>query len=618
MRLVGGRFRWWTIVAIVVLAFAAAVPAMAQTGPGGETEIVGTVRDAHGDDFADGHEVDQHYVLDTPSGRVRVVLPDGEALNPGQQARLRGHYNGAAFVVASHGVSAAGGGGSGAGTSSADSTAVAAVTGTKTVAVLLLNFSNDTSQPWTGSTVRGVVFDNSNSVNAYYQDSSDGQLGLAGDVYGWYTIPSDNSGCAWSSWGDQARTAATNAGVNLANYQYVVYAWPYTSTCAWSGLGYLPGTLSYINGAMTLRTVSHELGHNFGVHHASAESCTDAGVRVTLSASCSSSEYGDPFSVMGSASTRLHHNWHRAQLGFTDAGQTISTSGDYLLAPADSTGATRLLRIARSDGTYYQLEFRQPTGIFDNFAATDPAVNGVTIRVAPNPTTIVQSQLLDATPDTTTFADSPLAVGRTFADPFTGMQITTKSVSPSGATVTVAFVPDTTLPSTPTDLTATAKSTSSIALAWTASTDNVGVAGYRILRGGVQIGTTTSTSYADTGLSPATAYTYQVVAYDAAGNVSPAAQASATTFTPDTQAPSAPANLKASVAKSGVSFSWTASTDNVAVTGYQILRNGVVVKTVTGTTTTDKPRRGTYTYTVKAYDAAGNVSGASNTVTVTV
>ena len=102
---------------------------------------------------------------------------------------------------------------------------------TKTIAVIMLNFSNDTSQPWTASTVRGVVFDNPDSVNQYYQDTSNGQLTLSGDVFGWYTIPSDNSGCAYGTWGSQAYTAATNAGVNLSSYQYVVYAFPSASSC---------------------------------------------------------------------------------------------------------------------------------------------------------------------------------------------------------------------------------------------------------------------------------------------------------------------------------------------------------------------------------------------------
>jgi chitodextrinase len=80
---------------------------------------------------------------------------------------------------------------------------------------------------------------------------------------------------------------------------------------------------------------------------------------------------------------------------------------------------------------------------------------------------------------------------------------------------------DTTAPSTPTGLTATAVSSSQINLSWTASTDNTGVAGYKIYRAGAQIGTVTSgTTYQSTGLSPATTYSYTVAAYDAAGNTS--------------------------------------------------------------------------------------------------
>lgn len=78
-------------------------------------------------------------------------------------------------------------------------------------------------------------------------------------------------------------------------------------------------------------------------------------------------------------------------------------------------------------------------------------------------------------------------------------------------------------PSIPAGLVTTAASSTEIGLAWSAATDNVGVAGYRVMRGGVQIATvTTATVYRDKGLTPATAYTYAVAAYDAAGNVSAA------------------------------------------------------------------------------------------------
>ncbi len=101
---------------------------------------------------------------------------------------------------------------------------------------------------------------------------------------------------------------------------------------------------------------------------------------------------------------------------------------------------------------------------------------------------------------------------------------TTPSGTPAGSADNVA-------PSTPTNLSATAMSSSQINLVWTASTDNVGVAGYRIYRGGVQVGTSTTPAYTHAGLTPSTNYSYTVSAYDAAGNNSPqSASANATTM----------------------------------------------------------------------------------------
>lgn len=89
---------------------------------------------------------------------------------------------------------------------------------------------------------------------------------------------------------------------------------------------------------------------------------------------------------------------------------------------------------------------------------------------------------------------------------------------------------DTQAPTAPTGVTATAKTSGSVSLSWTASTDNTGVTGYNVFRNGVQVGSTATTSYTDTGLSASTAYSYTVKAKDAAGNVSAASGAlSATT-----------------------------------------------------------------------------------------
>ena len=85
----------------------------------------------------------------------------------------------------------------------------------------------------------------------------------------------------------------------------------------------------------------------------------------------------------------------------------------------------------------------------------------------------------------------------------------------------VEYQIDNTAPSMPTGLTATAQSSSQINLSWSAATDNVAVAGYRVYRNGTQVATSTGTTYSNTGLTAGTTYSYTVAAYDTAGNVSP-------------------------------------------------------------------------------------------------
>jgi chitodextrinase len=103
-------------------------------------------------------------------------------------------------------------------------------------------------------------------------------------------------------------------------------------------------------------------------------------------------------------------------------------------------------------------------------------------------------------------------------------------------TVSAVFT-DLTPPSLPTNLVTTAVGITQINLSWNASTDAVGVKGYKIYRGGTLIATTTNTgtTYSDTGLTPSTVYTYTIAAYDAAGNTSSVTVGvSGTTQTPKT------------------------------------------------------------------------------------
>ncbi len=195
--------------------------------------------------------------------------------------------------------------------------------------------------------------------------------------------------------------------------------------------------------------------------------------------------------------------------------------------------------------------------------------------------------------------------------------------APTTVTVSNGATADTTPPTSPSNLTAAGSSPTQVSLGWTASTDNIGVTGYSILRNGSAIATVGNvTTYADSSVTASTTYSYQVEAIDAAGNVSAASNmASATTpAPPDTSAPTAPTNLVGWAASSSqVNLSWSPSTDNVGIAGYWLYRNGGQVATVTGTTWSDAGVSGstTYSYAVVAFDAAGNTSATSNTVSIT-
>ena len=184
---------------------------------------------------------------------------------------------------------------------------------------------------------------------------------------------------------------------------------------------------------------------------------------------------------------------------------------------------------------------------------------------------------------------------------------------------------DSSPPTTPGGLHTTDVEQSSVSVGWNASTDNVGVAGYRLYQDGVQIGSTATTSFAFSPLACSTGagtalYTFGVAAFDAAGNVSGALSLDQETLPcgsggGDTTPPTTPAGLATSnVGQSSVTLSWLPSTDNVGVTGYILYRDGAQVGTATGTSYafTGLGCGTTYSLAVGATDAAGNVSSPAS------
>ena len=193
-------------------------------------------------------------------------------------------------------------------------------------------------------------------------------------------------------------------------------------------------------------------------------------------------------------------------------------------------------------------------------------------------------------------------------------------VSNTNFTIT-SGVTDTVAPTAPT-LTASGTTQTTTSLSWSGATDNVAVTGYDVYKDGVLLASTASTSYAVSGLTASTTYSFTVKAKDAAGNASVASNAvSVTTSAPvvDTTAPTAPTLSASGTTSTSTNLSWSGATDNIGVTGYDVYRNGTLLGSTASTTyaVTGLTASTTYTFNVRAKDAAGNVSVNSNTVSVT-
>ena len=502
---------------------------------------IGVLEVIHADDFSQRHAL-YWYNLKTKSGTFKIDV--GSAHGPtgagGATVRVTGTRLGRTIVLdksaPSGGVQVIAAAPSSQPRLTRGAAAPVAAPVAKRVAVVLINFSNDTSQPYTPAAAQDIVFDNDNSVANFMTEEARGRITFSGDVFGWFTIAATNEGCAWQTWWNQAQAAVAAAGIDLNAYTNVAYAWPRAGSCGWAGLGYMPGKSSFNNGAFSLRVVAHELSHNFGVAHASTYRCMDGVTPVSLSASCTFNEYGDPFTIMGAGSRYHNQSQQVGELGWLAAGEVVTATpgATYELAPllGGEAGRPKALRVARGDGTWLYLEVRAPAGAyFDDFAPGSPVVSGISIRMTPSagtPTNSpVNSRLIDANPLTATFSDAPLAVGATLTDPLTDITITTVSINADGAIVAVgteAAPVDVTAPSAPSSLTAPTVQPTKVKLTWGSATDDTGVTGYRVSRNGTVVANLSGTTWTDTSVKGGTTYTYQVSARDGAGNWGPSAQ----------------------------------------------------------------------------------------------
>lgn len=180
-------------------------------------------------------------------------------------------------------------------------------------------------------------------------------------------------------------------------------------------------------------------------------------------------------------------------------------------------------------------------------------------------------------------------------------------------------VTDSVAPTAPTQVTVTGSTALSLSLSWTASTDAVGVIEYDVFNGseflGYAAGDKTSVTLYGPSIQPGTTYNLTVKAYDASLNNTASTAVAATTPSVESQKPTIPTNLSSSnVTSTTVPLTWTASTDNVGVKGYDIYDGANLVGQVGATTSytvTGLPPGSQHSFTVKARDAVGNISDAS-------
>src|SRR5439155_684592 len=272
-----------------------------------------------------------------------------------------------------------------------------------------------------------------------------------------------------------ARDAAGNTTTSAAISATVDNAAPIISSVASSSIGSSSGTISWTTNEASDTQVEYGTSLAYG----------------QISALNSAMVTSHNISLIGlSASTLFHH-----RVRSKDGSGNLAVSGDFTFttqAAPDTTPPTVSVTAPANGATV--------SGTVTVSASTSDNVGvaGVQFKLdGANLGAEDTSNSHSVSWNTTAAANGPHTLAAVARDA-AGNTATSAAVN-----VTVSnSVPDTTPPTVPTGLTATAVSLLQINLTWTGSTDNVGVAGYKIYRGGNQVGTSVSTTYSDTGLLP--------------------------------------------------------------------------------------------------------------------
>jgi PKD domain-containing protein/carboxypeptidase family protein len=290
-------------------------------------------------------------------------------------------------------------------------------TGQKTVLYMRVDFSDLAGDPVTVDTAQSTM---DGAVNSFYRDSSYSKTSLVTTVTPLLRMP--HTAAEYLTLGDSqlladARTTARASGFDTANFNLDIVAFAALFD-GYSGKGFVGSKGVWLNGSFGSSVTQHELGHNYGVHHANLWQTTDGSV-IGAGANL---EHGNVFDVMGSGGSRGQFNaWFKSRFDWLTATDytNVTASGTYRIQPIDDATATgqRALKIVKDTTKNYWVEFRQA------YTSNRWAMNGAMLNWGYNTNT--GSHLLDTTPGSSNNQnDAPVLVGRTFSDTVTGIHIT--------------------------------------------------------------------------------------------------------------------------------------------------------------------------------------------------
>jgi hypothetical protein len=445
----------------------------------GRETIEGVLRARVEDDFA-GHRSRTRWSLETPGARFEVFFRDGAPRLSGAPVALRGLRVGDRVAAASA---------SAAGLPAGRSQVVApqcTTTGAQQIAVLQVTTPSNRAFPagFTPAALQQVFFGAStgslasDSLTSYWQEASYGRTSASGQIIGPLALNQDFT-CDQLEALLASAVAAADSSVDFTLFSRVAVVFP-AAVCTTEAFGSIGGAgsigcqsvVSPSKGTLSasaawfpvyplqlvslwLGDVSHELGHNLGLNHASAESFGGAPLGAPGDPGVTA-EYGDPASSMG----QTWASWngmpaigqysapHKSSiLNWLLPGgyQEVRSSGAFTLAPFEAPDGLRALRVLRDAGTgsWLWLEYRQPIGDVDgslsllgNLDGSNPFAGALVHH---------ESQALD--PQHTyllnfnSAAGPVLAAGTSWSDPYSPLTLSVGAPTADGLPVTVSYDP---------------------------------------------------------------------------------------------------------------------------------------------------------------------------------